>query len=77
MFFHGIQSFAQPLQEPLSHLILKGFERKIKNLGRQINKRTIRSILSHEIENFNDQMRYPFGQIVMMERNIKSDQETT
>jgi hypothetical protein len=76
MFFRGAQSFAQPLQEPISHLILMGFERRIKSVKSPLSKNIINTILNHEIDNFHDQLRYPFGQICMIEKNLKSSNQT-
>jgi hypothetical protein len=67
----GANAFIAPLQDPVAHLILRGFQRKTATIS-DIAENQKKQILRDEIENFHDQLRYPFGKICMMERNSDS-----
>ena len=68
----GANAFIEPLQDPIAHLIMRAFQRKTATISDIAENRKIR-ILTDEIENFHDQLKYPFGKICMMERNAESD----
>ena len=75
MLFAGSHSFAYPLQGPISHLILRGFERRMAKRKKPHLLRTIRAVLKEEIDLFHNQLKFPFGQICSMQRNIKENTE--
>ena len=71
----GANAFIEPLQDPVAHLIMRAFQRKTATIS-DITENQTKQILRDEIENFHDQLRYPFGKICMMERNAESDHIT-
>ena len=68
----GANAFIAPLQDPIAHLILRAFQRKAATIS-EISEEEKQETLKDEIENFHDQLKYPFGKICMMERNAESD----
>ena len=68
----GANAFVEPLQDPISHLILRGFQRKVRDME-QVSEVQKIEILRNEIENFNEQLRYPYGKICMAENNATSN----
>jgi hypothetical protein len=68
----GANAFVAPLQDPISHLILRAFQRKAATIS-EISEEEKQATLKDEIENFHTQLKYPFGKICMMERNAESD----
>ena len=71
----GANAFVAPLQDPVAHLIMRAFQRKTTTISEIAEDQKI-TILRDEIENFHDQLKYPFGKICMMERNAESDNHT-
>jgi hypothetical protein len=71
----GANAFVEPLQDPIAHLIMRAFQRKTADFENITETQKI-DILLNEIENFHDQLRYPFGKICMMQRNAESQDFT-
>ena len=69
MFIPGAPSFAEPIQGTIAHIIMLNFARRMKELPVGQTNAMILLNLRIEIQLFNDQMRYPWGQLVMMENN--------
>ena len=56
----GANAFIAPLQDPIAHLIMRAFQRKTATIS-EISEEEKRATLRDEIENFHDQLKYPFG----------------
>ena len=69
MFIPGAPSFAEPIQGTIAHIIMLNLARRMKELPLGQTDAMILLNLRIEIQLFNDQMRYPWGQLVMMENN--------
>ena len=69
----GLQSFSDPLQGSVSHIILLNFVRKIETLNLPISNAMKRITLDAEIQLFHNQMKYPWGKIVMLEKNAEKN----
>ena len=63
----GAETIVNGLEDCIAHLIMGNFERKMSSSLKKSN-RLIE--LQAEIDYFNDQMRFPYGQICMMEKNL-------
>ena len=69
MLIPGAPSFADPIQGSIAHIIMINFARRMKELPIGQTDAMILLNLRLEIQLFNDQMKYPWGQIIMMENN--------
>ena len=65
----GAETIINGLEDCIAHLIIGNFERKMRSESNKSNKLIE---LQLEIDYFNDQMRFPYGQICMMEKNLDS-----
>jgi hypothetical protein len=65
----GADTIVNGLEDCIAHLIMANFERKMSSGGKQQN-RLIE--LQSEIDYFNDQLRFPFGQICNIEKNLEA-----
>ena len=68
----GANAFIEALQDPISHLIIRGFQRRANEIDNISEYQKI-NILQQEIENFNEQLRYPYGKLCLAEANARSD----
>jgi hypothetical protein len=75
MHVPGLQSFSDPLQDSVSHVILINYVRKINTMKSPISNAMKRVILDAEIQLFHNQMKYPWGKIVMLEKNAENSNQ--
>ena len=75
MHIPGLQSFSDPLQGSVSHIILMNFVRKIKTIKSPISNAMKRITLDAEIQLFHNQMKYPWGKIMMLEKNAENNNQ--
>jgi hypothetical protein len=75
MFIRGAPSFAEPIQGSIAHIIMLNFARKME-IFPQEGENLILLNLRIEIKLFHDQMKYPWGQILMLEKNANSEDQT-
>ena len=69
MFIPGAPSFAEPIQGTIAHIIMSNFARRMRELPIGQTDALILINLRIEIQLFHDQMKYPWGQLCMMEKN--------
>jgi hypothetical protein len=69
MFIPGAPTFAEPVQGTIVHIIMMNYARRIEILPDNQSEAMILMNLRIEIQLFHDQMKFPWGQIVMLERN--------
>lgn len=73
MFIPGAPSFAEPLQGSIAHIIMMNFARRMEEFRSRDSQALNWRTLKNEINLFHDQMRYPWGQILSLETNAKSE----
>ena len=71
MHIPTLQSFSDPMQGSVAHIILLNFVRKIDTLKSPISNAIKRLTLDSEIQLFHNQMKYPWGKIMMLENNAE------
>ena len=69
MHIPGLQSYSDPIQDSVAQIILLNFVRKMKSVPNPTSNAVKRMTLDAEIKLFHNQMKYPWGKIVMLERN--------
>ena len=77
MFIPGAPTFAEPIQGSIAHIIMMNFARRMRELPIGQTNALILINLRLEIQLFHDQMKYPWGQIVNMERNAEQNTPMT
>ena len=69
MLIPGIQKFAEPIQGSIAHIIMLNFARRMQKISSSRGDAMILLNLRIEIQLFHDQMKFPWGQICMLEKN--------
>jgi hypothetical protein len=69
MIIPGIPTFAESVQGTIAHIIMLNFARRMKDTIGSKSEAIILLNLRVEIQLFHDQMKYPWGQICMLEKN--------
>jgi hypothetical protein len=72
MHIPGLQSFADPLQGSIAHIILINFVRRMNVVSNQGSRALKNITLIGELQLFHDQMKHPWGKILNLESNAKS-----
>ena len=75
MIIPGATKFAGPMQGSIAHIILMNYARKMEEFRTRDSESLIILTLRNEIQLFHDQMKYPWGQLLMLEKNANSDIE--
>ena len=75
MHIPGLQSFSDPLQGSVAHIILLNFVRRTETIRSPITNAMKRIILDSEIHLFHNQMKYPWGKLMMLEKNAKNNDQ--
>jgi hypothetical protein len=73
MFIPGAPSFAEPMQGSIAHIILMNYARKMEEFRSRDSEPLNILNLRNEIQLFHDQMKYPWGQLLMLEKNANNN----
>jgi hypothetical protein len=75
MIIPGATAFAEPMQGSIAHIILMNFARKMEEFRTRDSEPLTILTLRNEIQLFHNQMKYPWGQLLMLEKNAKTNIE--